>query len=45
MSHHMTECVTISHKKVASHITSQDLSHMIWLEVQDTKYIDQVDYV
>jgi len=31
--------------EVTSHVMSQDISHMIWLGVQDTKYTDQVDYV
>jgi len=35
MSHYVTGCVTKSH----------DMSHMIWLEVRDTKCTDQVDYV
>jgi len=45
MSHHVTGCVTMSHKKVTSHIMSQDMSHMIWLGEWDTKCTDQVDYV
>ena len=39
MSHYVTGCVTKSHK------ISCNMSHMIWLGAQDTKCIDQVDYV
>ena len=31
--------------KVMSHVMSQDMSHIIWLGVWDTKCTDQVDYV
>jgi len=31
--------------KVTSHITSQDMSHIVWLGVQDNWRTDQVDYV
>jgi len=41
----MTGSMTKSHKRVMSHVTSQDMSHIVWLGVQDTKCIDQVDYV
>ena len=37
MSHYVTGCVTGSRHN--------DMSHMIWLEVRDTKCTDQVDYV
>ena len=45
LSHYVTQRVTGSHQKSQLQSQSQDTSHIVWLEVQDVKCIDQVDYV